>query len=55
MFIRTLEGLKAAGMIKLLVNDTTRSTRFLTAADGVGFSYNDNRVAKGPLAPSGPR
>jgi L-ectoine synthase len=47
MFIRTLEGLEAAGRIKLLVNDTTRSARFLTAADGMGFSYNDNRVTKG--------
>jgi len=47
MFIRTLEGLEAAGRIKLLVNDTTRSARFLTADDGMGFSYNDNRVARG--------
>ena len=47
MFIRTLEGLEAAGRIKLLVNNTTRSARFLTAADGMGFSYNDNRVARG--------
>src|ERR1700676_5571357 len=47
MFIRTLEGLQTAGMIKSLVNDTTRSARFLTAADGMGFSYNDNRVVKG--------
>jgi len=50
MFIRTLEGLEAAGMIKLLVSDTTRSARFLTAADGMGFSYNDNRVDKGSNA-----
>jgi hypothetical protein len=47
MFIRTLEGLQAAGMIMVLVNNTTRSARFLTAADGMGFSYNDNRVDKG--------
>jgi quercetin dioxygenase-like cupin family protein len=47
MFVRTLEGLKVAGMVKLLVNNTTRSARFLTAADGMGFSYNDNRVDKG--------
>jgi quercetin dioxygenase-like cupin family protein len=47
MFIRTLEGLQSAGMIKLLVNGTTRSARYLTAADGMGFSYNDNRVDKG--------
>src|SRR5439155_1252188 len=47
MFIRTLDELAAAGRIKSLVNDTTRSARFLTAADGMGFSYNDNRVSKG--------
>src|SRR2546423_14127909 len=47
MFIRTLDELAAAGRIKSLVNDTTRSARFLTAADGMGFSYNDNRVARG--------
>lgn len=47
MFIRTLKDLQAAGMVKSLVNDTTRSARFLTAADGMGFSYNDNRVKKG--------
>jgi L-ectoine synthase len=34
-------------MVKSLVNDTFRSARFLTAADGMGFSYNDNHVAKG--------
>ena len=47
MFVRTLAGLEAAGRIKSLVNGTTRSARFLTAADGMGFSYNENRVTKG--------
>jgi L-ectoine synthase len=47
MFFRTLATLEAAGRIKVLVNGTTRSARFLTATDGMGFSYNDNRVAKG--------
>ena len=47
MFIRTLDELAAAGRIKSLVNDTTRSARFLTRADGMGFSYNENRVSKG--------
>jgi L-ectoine synthase len=47
MFIRTLEDVKAAGRVKVLVNGTTRSARFLTAADGMGFSYNENRVAAG--------
>src|SRR5271154_2434394 len=50
MFIRTLDELKAAGRIKVLVNGTTRSARFLTAADGMGFSYNENRVDKGSEA-----
>ena len=47
MFIRTLDQLKGMGRVKSLVNDTTRSARFLVAADGMGFSYNDNRVQKG--------
>ena len=47
MFIRTFADRQAAGMVKVLVNGTTRSVRFLTAADGMGFSYNDNRVSKG--------
>ena len=47
MFVRTLEDVKAAGRIKVLVNGTTRSARFLTAADGMGFSYNENRVDAG--------
>jgi L-ectoine synthase len=47
MFIRTLGGLETAGRIKSLVKGTTRSARFLTTADGMGFSYNDNRVTKG--------
>jgi L-ectoine synthase len=47
MFVRTLDELAAAGRIKTLVGGTTRSARFLTAADGVGFSYNENRVSQG--------
>ena len=47
MFIRTLKELEALGRIKVLQNGTTRSARFLTAADGMGFSYNENRVAGG--------
>jgi L-ectoine synthase len=33
-------------MLKTLGNGTL-SARFLTAADGMGFSFNDNRIAKG--------
>jgi L-ectoine synthase len=47
MFVRTYVDRQAAGMVKVLVNGTTRSARFLTAADGMGFSYNENRVTKG--------
>ena len=47
MFIRTLKELEQLGRVKSLVNNTTRSSRFLLAADGMGFSYNDNRVTKG--------
>lgn len=50
MFIRTLEGLAASGLVKSLVNGTFRSARFLTAADGMGFSYNDNHVTRGTNA-----
>jgi L-ectoine synthase len=34
-------------MVKSLVNNTTQSARFLTAADGLGFSYNENRIGNG--------
>src|SRR5262249_6509151 len=46
MFVRTLDGLAAAGMVKAVATGT-RSGRYLTAADGMGFSYNDNRIAAG--------
>ena len=47
MFIRTLDSLEAAGRVRILGNGSARSARYLTAADGMGFSYNDNRIAKG--------
>lgn len=47
MFIRSFEDRQAAGMVKSLVNNTTQSARFLTAADGLGFSYNENRIGAG--------
>lgn len=48
MFIRTLDELEKLGRIRYpLHNDSFRSARFLTAADRVGFSYNENRVKKG--------
>ena len=47
MFVRSFEDRQAAGMVKSLVNNTTQSARFLTAADGLGFSYNENRIGNG--------
>ena len=48
MFIRTHDELEKLGRIKSpLVNDTFRSARFLTAADRMGYSYNENWVKKG--------
>src|SRR5258707_584076 len=48
MFIRTHDELEKLGRIKSpLVNDTFRSARFLTAADRMGYSYNENRVKEG--------
>ncbi len=47
MFIRSFEDRQKAGMVKSLVNNTTQSARFLTAADGLGFSYNENRIGNG--------
>jgi L-ectoine synthase len=47
MFVRSFEDRQAAGMVKSLVNNTTQSARFLTAADGLGFSYNENRIGRG--------
>jgi hypothetical protein len=46
MFVRTFEDRQAARMVKLL-NDKTRSVRYFTAANGVGFLYNDNRIGSG--------
>jgi L-ectoine synthase len=48
MFIRTLDELEKLGRIRSPVgNDMFRSARFLTAADGMGYSYNENRAKKG--------
>ena len=47
MFVRTLDELKTLGRIKFPADESFRSARFLTAADGMGFSYNENRVKGG--------
>ena len=47
MFVRSLEELESLGHIKFPADASFRSARFLTAADGMGFSYNENRVEAG--------
>ncbi len=47
MFVRTLDELEKLGRIKFPADASFRSARFLSAADGMGFSYNENRVKKG--------
>jgi L-ectoine synthase len=47
VFVRTLHELQAAGRVKSLLGGTFRSARYLTAADGMGFSYHENRVERG--------
>ena len=47
MFVRTLDELEKLGRIKFPADQSFRSARFLTAADGMGFSYNENMVKKG--------
>ncbi len=47
MFVRTLEERRAAGAGKVLCGGKARSTRFLTARDGMGFTLSDVRLARG--------
>ena len=47
MFVRTLDDLEALGRIKFPADASFRSARFLTADDGMRFSYNENRVRQG--------
>ena len=66
MFVRTLDDVIAAGRLKELQAGDTRSARYLTAADGMGFSLHlvsvfcpplrgdEQHDADGALAPSGP-
>ena len=51
MFVHTLDDVEAAGRLKVQWSGTTRSARYLTAADGMGFSLHD---ADGALEPTGP-
>ena len=43
MFIRTMEDVEATNRVIVLESLKTRSARFLTVDDGMGFSYHLNR------------
>ncbi|MFO1170727.1 MAG: ectoine synthase [Hyphomicrobiaceae bacterium] len=48
MFVRTDAELERIGRVKFpMGNQDFRSARFLTAADGMGFSYHENRGRRG--------
>ncbi len=47
MFVRTHAELEKLGRIKFPADASFRSARFLTAADRMGFSYNENTVRAG--------
>lgn len=48
MFFRTRDELEKIGRIRQpMGNDAFRSARFLTATEGMGYSYNENHAKKG--------
>ena len=47
MFVKTLADLKARGQERVLCNGNIRTVRFLTRADGLGFTVSDVRVSAG--------
>ena len=47
MIFRTLDALEQLGRIKYPADESFRSGRFITAMDGFGISYNENRVRQG--------
>ena len=51
MFVRTLEDVRAAGRVLSMHEGATESARYLTAADGMGFSFHVNRVRVCPAHP----
>ena len=51
MLVRTLKDLSALGRIRFPAEESFRSARYLTAADNMGFSYNENRVKRGTVLP----
>ena len=49
MFVRKLADVEAVGRLEVQWNATVRSARYLTVADGMGFSLHDNRVTPGEV------
>jgi L-ectoine synthase len=47
MFVKTLSDLKARGLERVLCGGKARSVRFLTKADGLGFTVSDVHLAPG--------
>lgn len=47
MLIKTLTQLKAAGREKVVANGSARTVRFLTQADGMGFTMSDVHLFAG--------
>ena len=48
MFVWTFEDIEGTDRFKVLQAGATRSARYLTAADGMGFSLHINRAIAGP-------
>ena len=48
MFVSTFEDIEGTDRFKVLQAGATRSARYLTAADGMGFSLHINRAIAGP-------
>lgn len=46
MLTRTLQDLTCLGQIRYPADNAFRSARFLTAQDGFGFSYNENKMSQ---------
>ena len=47
MIVKTYQALKSAGREKVVANGSARTLRFLTQADGMGFTISDVHLAAG--------
>lgn len=50
MFVRTPQDVEALGRVREMAHINTRSARYLTAEEGMGFSFHLNRVGAGSQA-----